>query len=117
MSCPVCGIGANYRPSSKTTERTTTKKGPTTFSTYPPYAGPQDTLTFANERALGYPYIHAKIYNRVPSAAYMELKAQAEKERAREERRSNRPVTRSGGNNSIREAISHLQTATKLLTH
>ena len=119
MSCPICHIGGSSYTSKQQNRRSNTgPKGPSRFSTYPPYAGPQDTLTFANERPLDYPYIHAKIYNRTPSAAYLQLKAEAEKERASEERRQRRhQVACGGGSNSIREALCHLQTAERLLTH
>lgn len=118
MSCPICHIGGSSYTSKQQSNRSCrSSKGPSRFSTYPPYAGPQDTLTFANERPLDYPYIHAKTYNRTPSSTYLQLKAQAEKERASEERRQRRNQVARGGSNSIREALVHLQTAERLLTH
>lgn len=118
MSCPICGIGANYKPSSRTSQRTSTvNKGPSRFSTYPPYAGPQDSITLANERPLDYPFIHAKIYNRQPSSRHLELRAEVERDRSLDDHgRPRRPAAR-GGNNAIKEAIGHLQTAERLLTH
>lgn len=117
MSCPICGISGVYQSGRTKQREPVAKKWPTSYSTCPPYAGPQDTLTLANERALDYPYIHAKIYQRTPSAAYLQLKAQHAEEFAREERHSRRPPTTRGGSNVIREALCHLQTAERLLTH
>ena len=117
MSCPICHIGGgSYSVSRSTQQNKNIKKGPSNYSNYPPYPGPQDTLTLANERALDYPYIHAKIYNRTPTPGYLQLKVMADKERADEERHRPRP-THYGGKYCVRDALCHLEAAERILKH
>ena len=108
MSCPVCHTGSTLKP-----DFPPRQVAPTNYANYPPYAGPTDTLSLANERPLSYPYIHAKVYNRRPAPSYVQAQQQAKRHH---EKRCHHRDHKASGVNIVGEALQHLRAAEKLLS-